>query len=241
MIRSGHGTGAGVPRVEVCPVDELPAGVPGPARPVGDRDAAGRLRPGPGTRELARAGGRAAAEARQLAQLLGLWEPPEGHPFAPYARLAREWRDDHMATLAATVGGGEIGPGPASIVSTAAMQMASSRWAFDEGAQLGEAKLLLEFSRLADASRQNLLAAHELCAKEAVAREQDDASDLRRRQAEFQRQLAARQAETAGKHALRPAETVSGPGAGVGASGAVEPATGQPACSTATGGREGSS
>ena len=151
-------------------VDELPAGVPAPARQAPPRDAAGRLLPGAGTTELARAGGLAAAEARQLGQLLGLWEAPEGHTFAPYARLAREWRDQQMAQLAATVGGGRVGPGPASVVSSAAMQMAASRWLYDVGAEKGDAKLLLDSSRLADASRANVLSAHELAAKEAEGR-----------------------------------------------------------------------
>jgi hypothetical protein len=105
-----------------------------------------------------------------MAKLLGLWEPPEDHAYAPYARLAREWRDNHMQALAATVGAGEVGPGPASVVSSAALQMGASRWLADLGAESGDAKAILNASRLADASRQNLLAAHELCAKEATAR-----------------------------------------------------------------------
>lgn len=151
-------------------VDELPAGVPAPARPKPQRNAAGHFLASPGTTELARAAGIAAGEAKQLASLLGLWEPPEGHSYTPYARLAREWRDAHMAQLGATVGGGRIGPGPASVVSSAAMQMAASRWLYDLGAQTGDAKALLDASRLADASRANLLSAHELAAKEAEAR-----------------------------------------------------------------------
>lgn len=172
-LRKGHGNGAGVPRIEVLPPDELPAGVPAPARPAANRDAAGRLVPGPGTSELARTGALAAHESRQLAQLLGLWEPPEGHAYAPYARLAREWRDAHMAQLSATVAGGAVGPGPASVVSTAALQMAASRWLSDIGAQTGDARALLDASKLGDSSRQNLLAAHELAAKEAQARPKD--------------------------------------------------------------------
>ncbi len=160
----------GRPRPLVPRIDELPDGVPAPSRPDPQRDAAGRFQAGAGTRELARAGGIAAGEARQLAALLGLWEAPEGHAYAPYARLAREWRDAHMAQLSATVGGGRIGPGPASVVSSAAMQMAGSRWLYDVGARVGDAKALLDASRLADASRANLLSAHELAAKEAAAR-----------------------------------------------------------------------
>jgi hypothetical protein len=150
-------------------VDELPAGVPAPARQAAERDAAGRLLPGPGTSELARSAAKAAHESRQLGQLLGLWEAPEGHAYAPYARLAREWRDAHMTQLAAAVGGGRIGPGPASVVSSAAMQLAASRLLYDVGADLGDAKLLWDASKLADASRANLLSAHELAAKEAEA------------------------------------------------------------------------
>lgn len=156
--------------VEVVRADELPDGVPAQPRQEPARDVSGRLRASPGTTALARAGGRAAAEARHLGQLLGLWAPPEGHTYAPYARLGREWRDEHMSTLAGTVGGGEVGPGPASVVSTAALQMAASRWLFDRGAELGDARMLTDASRLANDSRQNLLAAHELCAREAEAR-----------------------------------------------------------------------
>jgi hypothetical protein len=180
-LRAGHGKGRGRPHVEVLPADELPAGVRGPARPVAPRDGAGRLLPGVGTSELAREGGRAKAEARQLGQLLGLADVEDGHPWAPYARLAREWRDHHMGTLAATVGGGEVGPGPASIISSAALQLAASRWLSDQGAREADAKALLDASRLADASRQNLLAAHELAAKEAQARPRDPYAALERR------------------------------------------------------------
>ncbi|MGC4091380.1 MAG: hypothetical protein QM756_26580 [Polyangiaceae bacterium] len=180
-LRTGHGRGAGVPRVEVLPADELPAGVPAHARPEATRDEAGRFVAGPGTSELARCGAVAAHEARQLAQLLGLWQPPAEHAYAPYARLGREWRDAHMAQLSATVGGGAVGPGPASIVSTAALQLGASRYLADVGAQTGDAKLLLDASRLADSSRQNLLAAHELCAREAAARPRETTTDALRR------------------------------------------------------------
>lgn len=159
-------------------IDELPAGVPAPARPAPQRDAAGRLLPGAGTTELARAGGLALAESRQLAALLGLWDTPDEHPYAPYARLAREFRDQHIAQLAATVGGGRVGPGPASVVSSAAQQLAASRWLYDLGARTGDAKALLDASRLGDASRANLLSAHELAANEAAARPKQSAREV---------------------------------------------------------------
>jgi hypothetical protein len=178
-VQRSHGR----PYPLVAPLDELPVGRPAPARPAAHRDGSGRFQAGPGTSALARKAGKAAHESRQLAQLLGLQTLDETHPYAPYARLAREWRDGHMATLAATVGGGEVGPGPASIVSSAALQLAASRWLADRGAETGDAKALLDASRLADASRQNLLAAHELAAREAEAR--GGTSDIDRLTAEI--------------------------------------------------------
>ena len=153
-------------------------GVPAPPGPDIRRDASGRVTAGSDSASaLARAGARAAKESRELGRLLGLWQAPAGHPWLPYSRLCREWRDDHMRTLAATVGGGEVGPGPASIISTAAMQMAASRFLYDVGAQAGDPRLLTDASRLGDSSRQNLLAAHELCAREAMARKAQKAPD----------------------------------------------------------------
>jgi hypothetical protein len=202
MIRRAHGKAARLGStvvVEVSPPDELPAPVPAPARPAANRDETGKLKPGAGTSELARKGGRARHESRQLAALLGLWQPPEGHAFAPYSRLQREWRDSYMATVSETIGGGEADEGAASILSTAALQLGASRWLFDEGARRKNAGMLLQASRLADASRQNVLAAFELAARSAQARPDPDEDDLREQQRAFQRQLAERQNEK-GRH-----------------------------------------
>ncbi len=173
FARTAHGTardGGKMLVVETPPVDELPVGIAAPERPVADRDEQGRLLPGAGTRSLASMAGKAKAEARQLARLLGLWTPDESDAYHPYHRLAREWRDDHMRTLAETVGGGRVGPGPASIVSSAAIQLGASRYLSDMGAKDGDVKMLMAGARLADQSRQSLLSAHALCALEAKAR-----------------------------------------------------------------------
>lgn len=159
--------------MEVSPVDELPDGIPAGPGPGFDRDDAGRFLPSAATREMALRGAHAAGAARKLRRLLGLRDVPDDHPYQPYHRLAREWRDDHMRSLAATVGNGEVGPGPASIVSTAALQLAASRWLADKAALEGDPKAILAASRLGDASRQNLIAAHELCAREAAARQSE--------------------------------------------------------------------
>lgn len=148
----------------------MPAGVPAPARPAAPRDEAGRFRQGPGTSAIARKGAQARHEARELDKLLGLVPLDETHPRAPYRRMARQWRDGHMARLADTVGAGEVGPGPASVVASAALQLSASRWLYDLALETGDADLALKASRLANDSRNSLLAAQELTAAEAKAR-----------------------------------------------------------------------
>lgn len=170
FVRTGHGNGAGQPRIEVPPADELPEGVPAAAGPAEiRRDELGRPADDRSQRALASLGGQARAEQLRLERLLGRVDLPDDHPLLPYRRDAADWRDAHLRRLATTVGGGECGPAVQAIVSTAALQHAASRWLFDRAAVEGSSKLALEASRLGDASRQNILAAHSLAALEAEA------------------------------------------------------------------------
>jgi hypothetical protein len=152
-----------MPHVEVVPVDELPAGVPADARvdSPADRGERGRFSRG---NTLSREGGKSRAGKTRLASSrLGLSTVVANPAFAPYRASAESFRRAQTTRLASTVGGGECGPAPSSIVASAALQLAASRFAFDHGEpELG--------SKLANDSRQNLLAAHELCAREAVAK-----------------------------------------------------------------------
>ena len=66
--------------------------------------------------------------------------------------------------------GGSVGPAPSTIVASAGLQLAASRWAFDRGAEQNDASLFKLGSTLANDSRQNLLAAYELATREAAAR-----------------------------------------------------------------------
>lgn len=168
-MRTGHGNGAGVPRVEVLPVDELPAGVPAEARVESPRDRgeAGRFAPG---NALARAGGHARKGKTRLADRLGLRALAVGADFGPYKASAVSFRRAQCAELARNVGGGVCGPAPSSFVASAALQLAWSRYFSDKAAETGDPDLALHASRLSNDSRQNLLAAHELCALEAKAR-----------------------------------------------------------------------
>lgn len=173
--RSGHGKGAGVPRIEVLPADELPGGVPDGARAdsPSDRGEAGRFARG---NSLARVGGRARAGKTRLADRLGLRRLADDAAFAPYRASAVSFRRAQCAELARTVGGGYCGPAPSSLVASAALQLAWSRYLSDVAAETGDPDLALQASRLAADSRQSLLAAHELCAREASARPKQPAA-----------------------------------------------------------------
>jgi hypothetical protein len=168
-LRNGHGTGAGTPRIEVLPVDELPMGTPSNAVPPSPRDfdARGKFAVG---NALASVGGKATAGKTRLSARLGLSKLPEGAAFRPYKAAASSFRRAQCATLASNVGGGYCGPAPSSMVASAALQLAWSRYFSDLAAGSGDPELALTASRLADASRQNLLAGFELCAREAQAR-----------------------------------------------------------------------
>lgn len=172
-LRSSHGAarqrGLPGPRVEVAPANEQPVGLPAPARPSSptDRGPAGRFA---GGNQLASAGGQARAGQTRFASRLGLTTPPETSEFLPYRRSASSFAKAHTAYLAAVVGGGRAGPAVRTLVQSAALQLGWSRYLSDRAAVDGDTDLALLASRLADASRQNLLAAHELCSREALAR-----------------------------------------------------------------------
>ncbi|MEO7035586.1 MAG: hypothetical protein ABI548_16800 [Polyangiaceae bacterium] len=169
-VRAGHGSGAGRPHVEVLPVDELPAGVAAVARAPeapGERTTAGTFAPGGSTAQAA--GGRAKRGSSWLACRLGRELDLPETELTPYRRGAASFRRAQVAHLAATVGGGVCGPAPASLVATAAWQLAISRYIFDRAERVSQSELALA-SRLGNESRQNLLAAHELCAREAKGR-----------------------------------------------------------------------
>jgi hypothetical protein len=179
-LRTGHGNGAGSPRVEVLPPDELPEGVQGEALAEhrSERDAAGRFRPGARTAQSA--GGTSSRDMTRLARRLSLGATMADPRFEPFLRAARAFRAHHVTELARSVGGGHCSAAAASIVASAALQLAGSRFAFEV---LGD---LVLGSRLANDSRQNLLAAHELCAIDAKARPKGNPT--------LERMLAARAA-----------------------------------------------
>jgi hypothetical protein len=86
-LRTGHGNGRGQPRVEVRPVDELPAPVAAPlaapAQPVRRRHD-GKLADAESAAELGRRGGEAKARRVRLVDSLGLSKLVEQTTFGPY-------------------------------------------------------------------------------------------------------------------------------------------------------------
>lgn len=117
-LRTGHGNGAGAPRIEVLPADELPEGVQGealaPHRP--ERDGKGRFRPGARTAQSA--GGAPARDLTRLARRLTLGSTLADPRFEPFAKAAAPFRKQHVTTLARNVGGGFCGTGPSSMVAS---------------------------------------------------------------------------------------------------------------------------
>lgn len=162
--RHGNAKRYGVgPVIEVLPIDESPAGVPDPnAAPTPARDASGRYQAGhPQTIAAARAAGRSRARHTVLSHTLGVTSADPD--WVRHKGQAEAFRRAQVRALRESVGGGVCGPAAASCVASAALALAGSRLSFERG----ELEL---FSRLALESRQHLLAAQELCAREALAR-----------------------------------------------------------------------
>ena len=170
-LRTGHGKGAGSPHIEVLPVDELPEPVPGKAEQV-RRQADGRLADKESAAIIGRRGGLAKAGRIRLIDSLGLSRLAEDNTFSPYKGAAEEFVEHHRGALAAQAGG-QLGPAPSTMVASAGLQLAASRWAFDQGAAKNDATLIKLGSSLANDSRQNLLAAYELAVREAQARKEN--------------------------------------------------------------------
>ena len=167
-LRTGHGAGAGVPRVEVLPADELPAPVPAQAAPVARRYN-GTVADSASAKTLGAKGGATKAARVRLVSALGLTNLDAASDFAPYRTAGDAFVQEHLAELARQ-SGGAVGPAPSSIVASAGVQLAASRFYSDRGAVAGDANLFALASSLANASRQNLLAAYELAVREAEAR-----------------------------------------------------------------------
>lgn len=120
-------------------------------------------------------GGRAKAGTAKLMTEMGM---TRAKTFAPFRAKARSFARAQQNEMAKSVGGGFCGPSPCSMIQSAALQMAYAAWLqekaeklMDDETQLSEVRELLGEARVfQNSSRQNLLAAHEMCAREALSR-----------------------------------------------------------------------
>lgn len=177
-LRAGHGAGGGVPRVEVLPADEQPAGVAAPSGavvpllPAVARDPNGRLADSSAAKELGRRGGSArAAKARELRALQGLGLGGIAPDLLrPFLERAEEFALAECERLARECGGGVCPANAVALVHAAARAMAGSCAAYAAGDCALGAKLGAEL-------RSNLLGARELCVREAQSRPKTSATD----------------------------------------------------------------
>jgi len=165
--------------------------VPDPAASI-ERRSDGTVAGSEAARTLGARGGRARAHRARLASALGLRDIADDHAFRPYRDAGEAWAEAQLASLA-NVAGGEVGPGPASMIASAGVQLAASRWCSDQAADEGDPALFHRASTLANDSRQNLLAAHELAIREAKARDGDPRALVR--QARLAHAVAKRRAD----------------------------------------------
>lgn len=163
-LRSRHGSsrakGIG-PVIEVLPADELPMGIAAPQQMPAAKPHRGRITSSARAKEIGRLGGLTKGGTTRLSRECSIqpWDPA----LEPYRIAAGHFSRMTIKQMGASIGGGEVSSYSAGIIRSAGLQMAFSRHAFDTGKpELG--------SRLADAARQNLLAAAELIARAAKAR-----------------------------------------------------------------------
>lgn len=160
-LRSGHGTGRGVPRVEILPPDELAPATPTlTARP--DRDRYGRFLPG-----------NKAGDARRVRP------GPRGQiervdpTYAPFKRWGQRFAAHRRRELA-LAHGGSISAGVGALVESAALALAASRFIQMKAAESADAELFRRANSLANDARQQELAAWELASREAGIRPPQD-------------------------------------------------------------------
>lgn len=170
------------PRPQVPRADELPTGVQEieQAEAGDERTPSGRFQKGASTSQ--RKGGKALKNTTALSHRTGLSGLMALPAFKPYLAQAKAFARQHVATLARSVGGGECDAGAASVVTTASLQLAASRYLFDRAAEAGDADLFLKAAKLGDQSRANLLSARELVALAAQARPQENSVQRLRRE-----------------------------------------------------------
>jgi hypothetical protein len=153
--------GAGVPRIETLPPDELP-----PASPATtdrkDRGPDGRFAPG---NAIARAQKTRPSKYGSLVLALAKADPL----YQTCARWGQRYAAHRRVELA-RAHGGELSAGVGALVESAGNALADSRYVRAKAAEKGDATLFKLAASLATEARQCELAAWELASREAAAR-----------------------------------------------------------------------
>jgi hypothetical protein len=165
-LRTGHGAGAGVPRIEVLPPDEQPFAPAGAAVPLAaGRDAAGRVRSTAAARALAKLPRRGSVLPRKIA-----CDPR----FEPHNRRRLEWLRARRAELYAATGG--VSHGVGAMLASAAWLYAGSEFAAELGAASGNVDWLKTSAALSTQARGHDMGAWEMAVREAKVRTDDTAA-----------------------------------------------------------------
>jgi len=94
--------------------------------------------------------------------------------YAECLKLADQYRKQRSREF--MVSHGYVSSGVSSMLSTAALSLAASRYLYEKSAETGNLSLLIPASKLSTDARQSELAAWELCAREAKARKVAEAN-----------------------------------------------------------------
>lgn len=174
-LRTGHGIGAGSPRIEVLPPDEQPAAQAAGADPLstGRDPKTKRLQ----TAEAARAMAKLPRKSRFLPRALAC-----SPRFEPHNARRLEWQRKRMAELQTAHGG--VSHGVGAMLNAAAWLYAGGEFASELAAESGDIELFKQAASLTSTARQHELAAWELSAREAQARPQTNAIDALRQRIE---------------------------------------------------------
>ena len=159
-LRTGHGNGAGAPRIETPPADELPIGT---AEQEPGQEALPRPPYAVGSAESRKAGSRGGKRGKgrvALADDVALDPRRQGR--------ARRLQQAEVKHLRDNIGGGELSPGVRVMVKLGALAAAAAERAYEEGRDDDGA-------RHGEVARQHLLAAHAKAAKEAQRRPKQNA------------------------------------------------------------------
>ncbi len=160
-LRTGHGNGAGTPRIEVLPPNELPkAQAVGPDPLQTGRDPkTKRLQ----TSEAARAMAKLPRKSRFVPKALAC-----NPRFASHNVRRLEWQRKRLAELHTAHGG--VSHGVGAMLNAAAWLYSAGEFAAELAAESGDIELFKSAASLTSTARQHELAAWELSAREAQAR-----------------------------------------------------------------------